>query len=67
MADPLPGQIPFGSSVIHSEAVDVSLAINYGNIKNKTILITGGASGFGAALLPFVGSTGCECDYRRHQ
>ncbi|KAK5046754.1 hypothetical protein LTR84_007515 [Exophiala bonariae] len=43
------GQIPYGSSVIRSNAVDVSLPINYKNIAGKTILITGGASGFGAA------------------
>lgn len=43
------GQIPYGNTVIYSNAVDLSLSINYNNIKDKTILITGGASGFGAA------------------
>jgi len=43
------GKIAYGNTVINSNAVDVSLPINYKNIKNKTILITGGASGFGAA------------------
>jgi NAD(P)-dependent dehydrogenase (short-subunit alcohol dehydrogenase family) len=43
------GQISYGNTVINSNAVDFSLSINYNNIKGKTILITGGASGFGAA------------------
>lgn len=43
------GQVPYRNSVIRSNAVDVSLPINYKNIAGKTIIITGGASGFGAA------------------
>lgn len=43
------GRIPVGNAVIRSNPVDVSIPINYKNIKDKTILITGGASGFGAA------------------
>lgn len=49
MARPSPGTIPYGSSVIYSDAIDISQTIDYSNIKGKTILITGGASGFGAA------------------
>lgn len=49
MAQPFPGTVPYGSRLIHSEAVDCSQAINHSNIKGKTILITGGSSGFGAA------------------
>ena len=44
------GFIPYGTgSVVYSGPVDVSLPINTDNIRGKTILITGGASGFGAA------------------
>ncbi len=44
------GEVPFGSSLVHSEAVDFSKPIDPSNIRGKTIVITGGASGFGAAL-----------------
>lgn len=44
------GIIPF-SNVIQSSPVDTSKDINYTNLSNKVVLITGGASGFGAAWL----------------
>jgi NAD(P)-dependent dehydrogenase (short-subunit alcohol dehydrogenase family) len=44
------GIIPF-SNVIQSPPVDTTKAINYDNLSSKVILITGGASGFGAAWL----------------
>lgn len=44
------GIIPF-SNVVQSPPVDTSKAIEYNNIASKVILITGGASGFGAAWL----------------
>lgn len=49
MGDQAPGIIPYGSSVIHSDPVDCSKPIDQTNIKGKTIVITGGASGFGKA------------------
>ncbi|OAP58090.1 hypothetical protein AYL99_07180 [Fonsecaea erecta] len=49
MSQPQPGVIPYGSSIIHSEPVDIARPINLDNIRGKTIVITGGASGFGAA------------------
>ncbi|KAK4940986.1 hypothetical protein LTR10_019030 [Elasticomyces elasticus] len=49
MTDQAAGIIPFGSTVIHSEPVDCSKPINRTNIRGKTIVITGGASGFGKA------------------
>ncbi|KAK5196581.1 uroporphyrin-III C-methyltransferase [Exophiala xenobiotica] len=47
--DPAPGEVSFAGRTIYSEAVDCSKAINYSNLKGKTIVITGGASGFGKA------------------
>jgi NAD(P)-dependent dehydrogenase (short-subunit alcohol dehydrogenase family) len=44
------GVIPF-SNVIQSPPVDTTQKINFDNIAKKTILITGGSSGFGAAWL----------------
>lgn len=49
MAQPSAGMVPYGTSVIHSDRIDVSKAINHDNIKGKTIIITGGASGIGQA------------------
>ncbi|EXJ63719.1 hypothetical protein A1O7_00054 [Cladophialophora yegresii CBS 114405] len=43
------GFTPYSSDVVHSGPVDVGQAINLANIRGKTIVITGGASGFGAA------------------
>jgi NAD(P)-dependent dehydrogenase (short-subunit alcohol dehydrogenase family) len=43
------GQIPIPPAVIHSNSVDISQPIPLSNLKDKTILITGGSSGFGAA------------------
>ncbi|EXJ73105.1 uncharacterized protein A1O5_04254 [Cladophialophora psammophila CBS 110553] len=51
MSQPQPGVIPYGSSVIYSGPVDIARPINHDNIRGKTIVITGGASGFGAACL----------------
>ncbi|ETI27613.1 hypothetical protein G647_00062 [Cladophialophora carrionii CBS 160.54] len=45
----MPGVTPYSSGVVHSGPVDVGQAINLDNIRGKTIVITGGASGFGAA------------------
>ncbi|OCT45909.1 5'-hydroxyaverantin dehydrogenase [Cladophialophora carrionii] len=45
----MPGFTPYSSDVVHSGPVDVGQAINLDNIRGKTIVITGGASGFGAA------------------
>ncbi|KIW73975.1 hypothetical protein PV04_02049 [Phialophora macrospora] len=45
----VPGFTPYSSDVVHSGPVDVGQAINLDNIRGKTIVITGGASGFGAA------------------
>lgn len=44
------GIIPF-NNVIQSPPVDTTQPINYSNLSRKTILITGGAAGFGAAWL----------------
>lgn len=44
------GITPF-SNIIQSPPVDTTKTINYANLANKTILITGGAAGFGAAWL----------------
>jgi NAD(P)-dependent dehydrogenase (short-subunit alcohol dehydrogenase family) len=44
------GIIPF-TNVIQSLPVDTTKTINYENLSNKVIVITGGASGFGAAWL----------------
>ncbi|KIY00130.1 uncharacterized protein Z520_03815 [Fonsecaea multimorphosa CBS 102226] len=49
MSQPAPGMIPYGTRIIHSEPVDIAQPIDHDNIRGKTILITGGASGFGAA------------------
>ena len=46
--DPSNGIIPF-SNVIQSLPVDTTKPVNYDNLAGKVILITGGASGFGAA------------------
>lgn len=49
MAPSTPGAQPYGTSIIQSGPVDFTQAINHDNIRGKTIVITGGASGFGAA------------------
>ncbi|KAJ9608384.1 hypothetical protein H2200_007372 [Cladophialophora chaetospira] len=40
---------PYGAAVVHSGPVDIGSPFNVGNLKGKTIVITGGASGFGAS------------------
>ncbi|KIW16046.1 hypothetical protein PV08_06097 [Exophiala spinifera] len=47
MAPSTAGEVPYGSSSIHSDAIDCSEPINFDNLNGKTIVITGGASGFG--------------------
>ena len=44
------GTVDFSKSVIYSDAVDVSKAIPYKNLKDRVVVITGGSSGFGAAI-----------------
>ena len=42
--------IGYGSSIIESGPVSLAAQIPYANLKGKTVLITGGASGLGAAM-----------------
>ena len=44
------GIVSYGSSVIASEPVDMSKRIPYEDLKDRVVLITGGASGFGASI-----------------
>ncbi|KIX01980.1 uncharacterized protein Z518_07919 [Rhinocladiella mackenziei CBS 650.93] len=44
-----PSMVPYGSTAIFSDPVDIAQAIDFSNVEGKAIVITGGASGFGAA------------------
>ena len=44
------GIVSYGSSVISSGPVDMSKSIPYEDLKDRVVLITGGASGFGATI-----------------
>ena len=44
------GLVSYGKSVISSGPVDMSKAIPYEDLKDRVVLITGGASGFGASI-----------------
>ncbi|EXJ81200.1 hypothetical protein A1O3_07490 [Capronia epimyces CBS 606.96] len=54
------GVIPFGTTVIHSDRVNLSTPILYSNLRDKTIVITGGASGFGATCFRAWASDGAN-------
>lgn len=44
------GIVGYGNSIIASGPVSLATPIPYANLKGKTVLITGGASGLGAAM-----------------
>ena len=53
------GVIPY-NNIVASSAVDLSLPIPISSLASRTVLITGGASGLGAAMFTSLASHGCN-------